>query len=439
MDGDRTVLVVDDEARYREAYARTLTAAGYAVLTAEGAEAALALIRERVPAMVVSDIRMPGEDGIALLRRTREAHPALPFLLVTAYADVRSAVEALRLGAVDYLEKPVDLDELLAAVEETVGTADGDSEERVPADLCEGIVAESGLMQAVLRDAYRVASSDVPVLLTGESGTGKEVVAQFLHRCSDRASRQLVAVNCGAISEGMLASTLFGHRKGAFTGAVADRRGCFREADGGTLFLDEIGEMPLDLQASLLRVLETGRIRPVGCDREQEVDFRLVAATNRNLQEATAAGRFRTDLYYRLNVIAFELPALRERAEDILPLARHFLRSGGAGRRLSPAAARVLQGYGWPGNVRELANAMARASLLARTEVVLPEHLPPALRGNADGSAPASGPVVPLRQKECEAIRQALARTDGNRTRAAELLGISRRALIYKLKRYAIS
>ncbi len=440
------ILVVDDEAPLREIFADVLRKAGFAVLAAADGREALALIREKAPAMVVSDIRMPGMSGLDLLREARAVRDGLPFLLVTAYASVKDAVQALKLGAVDYLEKPVDLDELVAAVRDALGPegcpegAAGDASAEVPAELLSGVVAESAAMRAVFADAWRVARSRATVLLTGESGTGKEVLARFLHRASPRADGPFVALNCAAIPASLLASELFGHKRGAFTGAVADRGGLFREADGGTLFLDEIGDMPVELQPALLRAIETGRVTPVGGNTELASDFRLVAATNRDLREAVAQGRFREDLYYRLNVINLELPPLRLRREEILPLARHFLRRRDSAKRLSSAAARMLHEYPWPGNVRELANAMERVAVLARNELVMPEHLPPAIRSASpvvpeEGEAAESAGLRTLRENEDVAIRQALAKTGGNQTRAAQLLGISRRTLINKLKR----
>ena len=442
----RSILVVDDEIRYRELYARVLRDAGFAVHESGSAAEALLYMDTSIPDMIVSDVRMPGESGLDLLRRVREARPELPFLLVTAFADVREAVDALKLGAVDYLAKPVDLDELLAAVRDTLGVgASGDKE--LPAGFLTGIVAESPAMRSVLRDAYRVAQSDATVLLTGESGSGKEVVAQFIHRHSHRRDKPLVPVNCAAIAPTLLASELFGHEKGAFTGAVNKRKGYFREAHEGTLFLDEIGDMPLELQPSLLRATETGRITPVGSDKESVIDCRLIAATNHDLESDVAEGRFRQDLFYRLNVITIDIPPLRERPEDIPPLARLFLNRGSTeNRRLSRAALQTLASHHWPGNVRELANAMAHVRLLSQTDVILPEHLPPAVRKAAGRTLPESRPAGPggqtepktLEQHEIEAVTAALKQTGGNRTHAAQLLGITRRGLIYKLKRLGI-
>jgi DNA-binding NtrC family response regulator len=443
----RRILVVDDEIRYRELYMQVLAGAGFATEAAASAEEAIRIIENSVPALVVSDIRMPGMNGIELLRKVRENYDTLPFLLVTAYAEVRDAVQALKLGAVDYLAKPVDLDEFIAAVADALGVGMGMQKIDIPSEALRGIVAESPKMSLVLRDAYRVAKSDVNVLLTGESGTGKEVVAHFIHRSSRRRERQMVTVNCAAIPATLLASELFGHEKGAFTGAVSKRQGSFREADGGTLFLDEIGDLQIELQASLLRAIETGRIRPVGSDREIEADYRLLSATNRILMQDIKKGRFRQDLYYRLNVVSIEIPPLRERPEDILPLARHFLHLGQTeARRLSQAAARTLMAYPWPGNVRELSNALEHARFLSQSDIILPEHLPPAVRNavaHEQRRSPFSTADMPMAVKtldeaEMETIRRALDQTGGNRTRAAEILGITRRGLIYKLKRLGI-
>lgn len=442
------ILIVDDELRYRELYMQVLGSAGFSAQAAASAEEALGIIRKSPPSLVVSDVRMPGASGIELLRLARLENPGLPFLLVTAYADVRDAVSAMRLGAVDYISKPVDLDELLAAVRDGVGICSSQPELSIPPEALRGIVAESPAMRSVLRDAYRVAKSDANVLLTGESGCGKEIVALFIHRNSPRRGKAMVNVNCAAIPPTLLAGELFGHEKGAFTGAITKRSGRFREAEGGTLFLDEIGDMPLEVQPALLRAIETNRITPLGSDREIEVDYRLLAATHRTLMQDVELGRFRQDLYYRLNVITIEIPPLRERAEDILPLARHFLALGKKeDKRLSRAAAQVLLAHQWPGNVRELANAIERARLLSQTDVILPEHLPPAVRMPAPKtiskmSEPAAINQVEVRtleESEKDIISRTLEQTGGNRTRAAEILGITRRGLIYKIKRLGIA
>jgi len=448
-----SILIVDDEVRYRQLYANVIESAGFATRSAPSAEAALGMIQDDVPALVVTDVRMGGASGIDLLQQVRKTHPALPFLIVTAYADVRDAVNAMKLGAVDYLSKPVDLDEFLTAVRDTLGICNDQDAlaPAIPPEALQGIVAESQAMRSVLWDAYRVAKSDAGILITGESGSGKEVLAEFIHQNSTRRNNPMVVLNCASVPTALLAGELFGYEKGAFTGAAGRRKGRFREAHGSTLFLDEIGDMPLDLQPTLLRAIETGRITPLGSDREVEVDDRIVAATNRNLSEDIASGRFRQDLYYRLNVISVEIAPLRHRTEDILPLARFFLGRGkGEGKRLSRAAAQTLLAYPWPGNVRELANTMERVRLLSQTDVILPEHLPSVIR---QAAVPQQTEPVPstknirtdkarvktLEESEIQTICQALEQTGGNRTKAAALLGITRRGLIYKLKRLGIN
>ena len=438
------ILVIDDESAFRDLYAGTLRAAGFEVRCAASAAEAREIVAAEPPEMIVSDVRMPGEDGIGLLKHVRESIGEVPFLLVTAHPDVRQAVKALKLGAVDYLEKPVDLDELTAAVSDCLGLQPRDPELDLELDDLGGVVAESPAMRALFLQALRVARSEATVLITGESGSGKEVIAKFLHARSARGDRPLVAVNCAAIPEGLLGSEMFGHERGAFTGAEDPRPGRFREADGGTLFLDEVGDMPLPLQATLLRAIETRRITPLGGTGELQVDVRLLFATNRDLQAEVKAGRFREDLYYRVNVITLESPALRDRPEDLRPLSRLFLTGGGdRAKRLSPAAWRAVESYGWPGNVRELANAMERARILSNTDVVLPEHLPPNVRRSETEGRTATLPhadrrVLPLDQVERRSIEHALRQTDQNQTRAAKLLGISRRTLVNKLRRYRL-
>ena len=433
------ILVVDDEIRFRELYRKVLVEKGFEVKDASHVEDALSVLQQEHIDMVVSDIRMPGESGLQFLQRARSLEHAreLPFLLVTAYANVKDAVKALKLGAVDYLSKPIDLDELSIVVRETLKLPDeGASSDTLPDAALEDIVVKDPLVRSLFHDAYRVASSDIPVLMTGESGVGKEVFADFIHRHSGRGDGPFVAVNCGALPHGLLGSELFGHEKGAFTGATQKRLGHFQKAHNGTLFLDEIGELPLDLQPTLLRVLETHDVTPLGASHPKHINFRLLAATNRDLEVEMREGRFREDLYYRLNVIQLKIPPLRERKEDILPLTRHFLSSMTQPKRLSRAASRLLTSYEWPGNIRELSNTIERAHLLSRAEIILPEHLPPQLhRQTETQSIPTHRPLQTLEQVEHKAIQQALEQTNGNKTKAAEILGITRRGLLYKLKR----
>jgi len=358
-------------------------------------------------------------------------------LLITAFADLRQAVAAMKGGAEDYLAKPVDLDELRAAMADTLGVSAagrrdaGPPTPPLPADL----VCESPAMRHLVSTIAVVAPSKAPVLITGESGTGKEVLARLVHAWSPRADGPLVAANCASLPESLIESELFGHTKGAFTGASETRQGFFRAAHGGSLFLDEIAELPLHLQPKLLRALETGQVLPVGSDRPAEVDTRLIAATNRDLEKEVAEGRFRDDLYYRINVVELAIQPLRERREDILPLARHFAGEFSGGPvRLSPQAGNCLLAYPWLGNIRELRNAVQRACLLSRGDVILPEHLPPKIAALASRPGTEDETHGRLSQVERATILATLQECGGNRTQTAKKLGISRRALIYKLR-----
>jgi DNA-binding NtrC family response regulator len=384
---------------------------------------------------------MPGLTGLETLRRVRDEPrmAGLPVLLVTAFTDIRDAVAAMRDGAVNYLPKPIDLDELLNSVRQALGISKPaalryNEEKQLP----DYVIARSPLMQAVFRDASLIAPSETRVLITGESGVGKEVVADVLHAWSPRAAGPLVKVNCAAIPETLLEAELFGHEKGAFTGAHARRIGRFEEATDGTIFLDEVAEMSPALQAKLLRVTQNGRFQRVGSNREIQTNARILAASNRNLEDEVKQGRFREDLFYRLNVVELNIPPLRERREDILPLAGRFIEELTKGRaRFSETVSLCLERYPWPGNVRELRNAMERAVLLSRSELILPEHLPTRVRAAAEQpvAAEAADPAR-LEEIERQAILQALQQHDFNRTETAKALGISRRALLYKLQRF---
>lgn len=426
----RTILVVDDEPDQRRLLGGFLESLGYRVQEAPSAESALDMIREHAPDMVLLDVRLPGISGIEALAEIRNIAERLPVLLITAYADLRQAVLAVKSGADDYLAKPVDLDELEAAISDAIGKAAGPAGDKQVRELPSGFVCESPAMRRVVETAAVIAPSDAPVLILGESGSGKEVVAQMIHQWSPRAAGPLVAANCAGLPESLIESELFGHTKGAFTGASQSRQGFFRAADDGTLFLDEIGELPLHLQPKLLRALESRQITPVGSDSPVQVDARLIAATNRDLSKEVEEGRFRDDLYYRINVVELVVPSLAQRQGDILPLARRFAAEfAGAPVRLSPQAVQCLLAYRWPGNVRELRNAIQRSCLLCRGDVILPEHLPPKVAALAGTSATAGR----LSQVERAAILATLEECHGNRTHAAKKLGISRRALIYKL------
>jgi DNA-binding NtrC family response regulator len=433
------ILIVDDDPGQRSLLDSFLRAQGFETAVVDSGERALETLRGGGINMMISDVRMAGLSGLETLRRARKEHATLPVLLVTAYADIREAVGAMRDGAVNYLAKPIDLDELLASVQQATGIS-----KAVPLRYSEDkqlpsyVVAKSPLMQAIFRDVSLIAPSDTRVLITGESGVGKEVLADVIHTWSGRAAGPLVKVNCAALPETLLESELFGHERGSFTGAHAQRIGRFEEANNGTIFLDEIAEMSPQLQAKLLRVTQDGRFQRVGSNREVRSNARILAASNRNLDEEVKGGRFREDLFYRLNVVELEVPPLRERREDILPLAGLFIAEFAKGRaRFSETVAACLENYAWPGNVRELRNAMERAVLLSSGEFILPEHLPARVRdAAAQPAAAGSANAEQLEEIEREAILQALRKHNFNRTETAKALAISRRALIYKLQRF---
>ena len=372
-------------------------------------------------------------SGIDALPKIRELLPTIPVVLITAYADVRQAVAAVKSGADDYLSKPIDLEELKVAVYDALAIPTSDDAENKIAlpDLPAEFIFESRAMRQLVETVAVVAPSDAPILIQGPSGAGKEWIAQLIHQWSPRASHPIVTANCAGLSATLIESELFGHVKGAFTGASEDRKGLFRTASGGSLFLDEIGEMPLEMQPKLLRALETNQVTPVGADRSVDVDTRLVAATNRNLMDEIKEGRFREDLFYRLNVVELIVPPLADRREDIIPLARHFANQFANRQvRMSPQASQAILTHSWTGNVRELRNAIQRACLLCQGDVILPEHLPANIAADATAEVSDTGR---LSQVERATILSTLEECDGNRTQAAKKLGISRRALIYKL------
>lgn len=431
------VLVVEDDTALREALADTLDISGYTAIATADAEAALAWLEKGDPGLVLADVQMPGMDGHALLRAIKARRPDLPVILMTAYGEIERAVQAMREGAADYLPKPFEPDRLLATVARYFRQAG----EALPG----GVIAEDPASRTTLELARRVAASEATVLLTGESGVGKEVFARYIHQHSTRRKGPFVAVNCAAIPENLLESVLFGHEKGAFTGASATQPGKFEQANAGVLLLDEISELPLNLQAKLLRVLQEREVERVGGRAAIPLDVRIIAATNRDLAAWVAEGRFRDDLYYRLNVFPLRIPALRERPADIPALARHFLKHaeaivGRGGFSLSDAALRALTGYSWPGNIRELGNVIQRAMILAADTVVTPDHLmlPKPLAAVAtairqDAAAPGS---LGLKDVERETILSTLKRLGGSRRRTAEALEMSERTLRHKLRQY---
>ena len=458
MDNPPKVLVADDDRTIRRNLVLLLKSEGYATLDAADGASALALIRSETPDAVLLDLKMPGRDGLEVLGDLGPAVLAdLPVIVVTAFGGSAAAIEAMRRGAYDYLTKPFDLDDVLLTLTRAlrqrslameVRALRARSPEPDPAedDAEPDLIGTSPAMREVFKAIGRVSATDAAVLIVGESGTGKELVASALHRHSPRASGPFLRVNCGALPEGLIESELFGHEKGAFTGADRQRPGRFERAQGGTIFLDEVGELPLSAQAKLLRVLQQREYERVGGTETLRSDARVIAATHRDLPKEVAAGTFREDLYYRLNVARVTIPPLRDRPEDIAPLAEHILRGlsrrfGWDGLALAPEAVESLRSRSWPGNVRQLENALARAAIASRGRAILPEHLDP----EEPGSTPAAvepADDLPLRvvlaDVEARTIRRALLATGGNRTKAAERLSISRRQLFDKIREYDI-
>jgi two-component system response regulator HydG len=443
------ILIVDDEPAARTTLGILLRKRGHRVVQAEGAKAAAKTLAEMAFDLVVTDLRMPDGDGLEVLRAARGHCPEASVILLTAYAGWESAKEAMRLGAFDYFEKGKEPDEFLhrvdKALEETGLRRENENLRRQVRERYSlpGIIGHSKEMQQALDLVMRVAPTDATILIQGESGTGKEVIAKAIHHTSPRAQHAFVAVNCGALPEPLLESEIFGHVKGAFTGATVHKKGLFEDAHGGTFFLDEIGDMPLSLQVKFLRVLQEGEIRRVGSNQATTVDVRVLAATNRDLGQLMQQGQFREDLYYRLNVIPLVLPPLRERREDIPALAEHFLRRFGDKQHrplsLTANAVERLLRYPWPGNVRELENAMERTAILARNDLIGPDELPPHI---ASGTPLGPAPVLPREQTLAEVekshIFQTLERCGWNHSHAAEALGIGRTSLWRKLKEYQI-
>lgn len=436
------ILVVDDDPGFRNLLETILVGEGYGVESAGSVAEAVRAGGRRNYDLVVADMKLPDGDGLAVLRWWMENMPETPVIMITAFGTIASAVEAMKLGAVDYLGKPLSSpDELRLLVRKALdqrqlaGNYALLREEEADRFSCGNLVADDPRMERVLELTRRVAPTDTTVLISGESGTGKELIARCIHKNSSRAEKIFVAVNCAALSPSLIESELFGHEKGSFTGAAGQHLGRFERAHAGTLFLDEIGELDGNLQAKLLRVLQEKTFERVGGTREIAVDVRVIAATNRNLRQSVADGKFREDLYYRLNTFPIEVPPLRERPSDIPELARFFL--GRAARNLgkphlvlTPEAEKVLLAYGWPGNVRELENTMERVAILC-DDVIEPDDLP----------VTTSGPARPVLFKDIErqAIEDALRTNDGNRTKTARQLGVSLRTLQYRLKEYGIA
>jgi len=449
------ILVVDDEKNYRTILAQLLEGEGYRVSVAENPFAALELLGRESVSLILSDLRMPRMDGMAFLQQVREDVGDVPFMILTAFATVETALAAMKAGAFDYLLKPFNNEDILLTVAKALAYARLQTENAaLRRQLDQGkereILGESPAIRRLLLDIGRVAPARTSVLIHGESGTGKELVARALHRASPRGKGPLVSINCAAFAENLLESELFGHERGAFTGATERKRGLFEVADGGTLFLDEIGEFPLALQPKLLRVLQERRFRRVGGTAEIESDVRVVAATHRDLAAMLGDGSFREDLYYRLNVVSLYVPPLRERSEDIPLLTLNFLRR--FARELDrpvvsphPEALKILQAYAWPGNVRELQNVIERGVLFCTGDTLQVADLSEPLRQSAgETTAPAASleldrPLPELLDAvEEDLIRRALVKARGVQAQAAELLGISRSNLQYKLKKFGL-
>jgi len=453
MSTAKTILLIDDDESLRRVIEYHLRDEGYRVLTAADGRTGLEQFQAEPVDLVLTDIRMPEMDGMELLTRLKAMQPELPVVVLTAHGTIDSAVEAMKLGAFDYLTKPFSRDQLKGAVRKALEVGDLKRENRRLREVVAErfsfahMIAASRAMRTVTEMAARVAQSDATVLLVGESGTGKELLAKGIHFHSARARQPFVTVNCAAIPEPLLESELFGHRRGAFTGAVADKPGKFELATGGTIFLDEVGDLPLVLQVKLLRVLQEREIDKVGDPRPIKVDVRVIAATNRDLERMIADGTFREDLYYRLAVVSIRMPALRERADDIPLLVDHFLdkHCGRLGRprpAVEKAVYSTLNLYSWPGNVRELENVIERALVLDRDGVIGLDDLPERVRareerlGNVRIELPDEG--ISLEAVEREIIAAALEKHDWNQTRAAQYLGITRSTLLYRMQKFGI-
>jgi DNA-binding NtrC family response regulator len=450
-----TVMIVDDEVRLAELLSASITDRGYSTIVCSSAEAALEAFDPVTVDLVITDLRMPGLDGRSLLNEIRAKAPDTPVVLITAYTSMRDAVEMVKEGAFDYISKPFEMDDILTTLERALRLGDAMRENARLRTEIEGrhgfeqLVGTSPAFRRVIEQIGEVCGSRATVLLTGESGTGKEVVARAIHVNSPRKSKPFVAVNCAAIPEGLIESELFGHVKGAFTGAVATRRGRFAEADQGTIFLDEIGDMPATVQAKILRVLQERSFEPVGSGRTERTDTRVVAATNRDLRRAAEQGGFREDLFYRLNVFPIALPALRERKEDIAALAQHFLKTSTdtIGKRVvgvTPAALSAMANYHWPGNIRELQNCIERAVIVARGSTIDVPDLPRDLFDQ--GARPEKAHRhrtdnldEELARLEKSFILDALRETNGVQSKAAKLLGINERSLWHRVKKFGIA
>jgi len=444
------ILICDDEAEILRYLRKLLNGQGYEVETFDsGSRLLQRLETEEGGDLLLQDVRMPDMDGLAVFRKVKEYRPGLPVIIMTAYGSIDAAVEAIKLGAYDYITKPFPKEKILGVLENLFEREQLLQENRQLRDELHGTAASGSMVfrSRKFREVYdftlQVAASESNILILGESGTGKELIASTIHHSSPRRGAPFYSINCAALTETLLESQLFGHVRGAFTGAFATQKGILAEADGSTLFLDEVGDMSLAVQAKLLRVIQEGEFIPVGSTRPKSVDIRFVAATNKDLETEIRAGRFREDFYYRLNVITINLPPLRERIDDIEPMARHFLSRFAARMKkevndLSPEAVRLLQSYHWPGNARELENVMERSVILARGATITPDALPMRSAAPLQASGGA-GPNISLETLEREHIRQVLAANNYHKSRSAEILGISRKTLDRKIVEYGLA
>ncbi len=446
------ILVVDDDASLRRILEYNLAEEGHSVATAKSAEDALRVLERTSFDLVLTDIKMSGMDGMDLLRRVKDEAPDTQVIVITAFGTIEMAVEAMKAGAFEYITKPFNRDELKLAARKALRVKNLETENvRLKREVTrkygfENIVGDSPPMQRVFRLVEKVADTDAPILITGESGTGKELVARAIHYRSRRFERPFLAVNCAAIPRELLESELFGHVKGSFTGAVRDRPGKFEEAKGGTLFLDEIGELPVELQAKILRALQEMEVTPVGSNAAVRVSARIVTATNRDLEEEIGEGRFREDLYYRLAVVPVHMPSLRERPEDVPLLVAHFLKSLAPGEpvTVTPKALEALKAYTWKGNVRELENTIERLLILRESDCIDLTDLPEKIRhpateagkGGFQFTLPPEG--IGLEEAEKALIEEALRRTGWNQSRAAQLLRVPRHILLYRMEKFGI-
>ncbi len=450
---ENRILVVDDEPQVCEVLENYLTMEGYKVFTTTSAEKALDIINKHVIQVVITDLRLPGIDGIELIKKIKEFDPLIEVIMLTGYPSIDSAVEAVKLGAYDYLTKPIDFRKLKVTLQKVFEQQDLKKRVTLLEDkvegryIFEGMVGQSIAMLEIFNTIKHIAKYPATVLITGETGTGKEMVAKAIHNQSPRAGKPFVTINCAGLVETLLESELFGHVKGAFTGATRDKPGLFEIADGGTIFLDEVGELSLSVQAKLLRALEQHEVQRVGDIKPKKVDVRVIAATNRDLKKMVQEGKYRKDLFYRLNTIHIHIPPLRERAEDIPLLSEYFVQQlnteiGKNIKEIKPEVLEHLKKLGWEGNIRELKNVIERAYIMTTTDSIKLNDLPAEYVGEISPSFEPIEDLEPqttLAEMEKKYIMEVLQKTAGNRSQAARILGLSRRSLYRKLKKYGIS